>query len=145
VSRRARVSTVDPRDPHLRLPRALRMARVAEVAFIIVTSYFALVTAHDGETAQIVRARLVLEAFAALAVLMVLPHRPAGARIAAMALAAFVLIGCVPGIVLGLASIGGAGAGVWLSFTLSFAACASQAFVLAACLSVRRETLAAPS
>ena len=139
------MSAGDSSDPHLRLPRALRMARMAEVAFIIVTSYFALVTVGDGETARMVRARLVLEAFAALAVLIALPHRPAGARIAAMALAVFVLIGCVPGIVLGLASIGGAGAGVWLSFVLSFAACAAQAFVLAACLSVRREAPAAPS
>ena len=139
------MSAADVRDPHLRLPRALRLARMAEVAFIIVTSYFALVTEGDGETARMVRARLVLEAFAALAVLMALPRRPAGARTGAMALAVFVLIGCVPGLVVALASIGGADAAVWLSFTLGFAACASQAFVLGACLSVRREALAAPS
>jgi hypothetical protein len=113
------------------------MARMAEVAFIVVTSYFALLVPPGGETAQMVRARLVFEAFAALAVLIALPRRPAPARIAAMVLAAFVLIGCVPGMVLGARMMGGAPPAAWLSFLLSLAACASQAFVLAACLAAR--------
>ena len=134
---------VDERDPHLRLPRPLRAARMAEVAFIVVTSYFALPVPPGGETAQMVRARLVFEAFAALAVLVALPRRPGPARVGAMVLAAYVLIGCVPGMVLGARMMAGAGPAAWLSYLLSLAACASQGCVLAACLSVRSNEIAA--
>ncbi|HEU4454143.1 MAG TPA: hypothetical protein VFR81_13830 [Longimicrobium sp.] len=136
------MSAADEHDPHLRLPRPLRLARMAEVAFIVVTSYFALLVPAGGEAVQMVRARLVFEAFAALAVLIALPRRPAPARVAAMVLAAFVLIGCVPGLVLGAGMMGGAPPAAWLSFLLSLAACASQAFVLAACLAARSSAVA---
>lgn len=118
---------------------------MAEVAFIVVTSYFALLVPAGGQAAQMVRARLVFEAFAALAVLVALPRVPGPARIAAMVLAVFVLIGCLPALVLGGRALAGSGAeaAVWLSFLLSSAACASQAVVLGACLSVPRGTLGA--
>lgn len=136
---RATPSPVDERDPHLRLPRPLRLARMAEMAFIVVSSYLALLV-PAGETA---RALLVFEAFAALAVLIALPRRPAPVRIAAMVLAGYVLLSYVPGIVITARMIGGAPAAAWLSFLLSLAACASQAFVLGACLSARPEAPAA--
>ncbi len=139
----APASAVDERDPHLRLPRPLRLARMAEVVFIIVNSYFALLVPAGGETVQMMRARLVFEAFAALAVLIALPRRPAPARVAAMVLAGYVLISCVPGMVIGAPMMAGAPAAAWLSFLLSLAACASQAFVLVACLNARPDAPAA--
>jgi len=140
---RAAPSPVDERDPHLRLPRPLRLARMAEVAFIVVNSYFALLVPAGGETVQMMRARLVFEAFAALAVLIALPRRPAPVRVAAMVLAGYVLISCVPGMVIAARVMADAPAAAWLSFLLSLAACASQAFVLGACLSARADAPAA--
>ena len=149
VSRRARMmgprsapapSEVDERDPHLRLPRALRVARAAEAVFIVVTSYVALslpLNAHPG--GGMIRARLVFEAMVALVVLLALPRRTEGARIAAIVLAAYVLVGCIPQLFRMLAALSAfPGPFAALSLVITTAACASQAVVLACSLSVRR-------
>lgn len=136
--RAAPAGVADERDPHLRLPPALRMARMAEMVFIVVTAYFAMVVPGEGTQAEhVVRVRLVFEAFVAVVLLLMLPRRPAPVRIAAMVFAVFVLVGCVPGIVVTAPAMGGASAAQWLSFVLGFAACAAQAVVLVACVSAR--------
>jgi hypothetical protein len=146
VSRpRPSASAPAERDPHLRLPPPLRVARMAEVAFIVLTSYFALALPAGGTgTERMIQARLVFEALAALVVLVMLPRRPAPVRVAAMVLAVYVLVGCVPGLVVAAGALGGGTTSYALGFLLSFAACASQLVVLACCLSVGRERLAAP-
>ena len=132
------VGAAEESDPHLRLPPALRLARMAEMAFLVVTAYFALVVPGEGTQAEhVVRVRLVFEAFVAMALLLIFPRRPAPVRVAAMVFAVFVLVGCVPGLVVTIPALGGASSAQWLSFVLQLAACAAQAVVLVACLTVR--------
>ncbi|HEX2204219.1 MAG TPA: hypothetical protein VHG91_13005 [Longimicrobium sp.] len=141
----ARAAAADARDPHLRLPRELRVARVAEAVFIVVTAYVALslpLTAVPG--GAMIRARLVFEACVALAVLLALPRRPGPVRFLAMALAFYVLVGCLPHLAslpvrFGLAPSFMLGL---LSLVITVAACASQGVVLVACALVRPESLA---
>lgn len=123
-------------DPHLRLPPALRLARMAEVAFIVVNAYFALVI-PAGEGGHVAKVRLVFEALAAMVVLTMLPRRPRPVRVAAMVFAVFVLAGCIPGLVMGAPGLAEAPAAARFSFLLALVACGSQAVVLVACASVR--------
>lgn len=123
------------RDPHLRLPKSLRAARIAEAVFIVVTAYVAMSLPLGGtEAGRMIRARLVLEAGVALAVMMGLSRRPRPSRIAAIVLAAYVLLGCIPHLGRAVAALGdGAGALEALALLLNLAACGSQLVVLFAC------------
>ncbi len=129
----------DEGDPHLRLPKPLRLARAAEAAFVVVTTYVAMsLPLGASEAGQFIRARLALEAMVALAVLLALPRRPRGARVAAIFLAAYVLVGCVPHLARLVPAVAAApDSFAMLSVTITLVACASQAFVLGACLWVR--------
>ena len=129
----------DEHDPHLRLPKALRTARMAEAAFIVVTTYVALsLPLGLSDAGRMVRARLALEALVALVVLLALPRQPRPARVAAIVLSVYVLLGCVPFLLRAFPAILAApSAFPLLSLLLTTAACAAQAVVLAACLSAR--------
>jgi hypothetical protein len=136
----------DARDPHLRLPKALRTARVAEAVFVVVTSYVALsLPLADVPGGAAIRARLVFEACVAVAVLLLLPRRPEAVRWLALALAAFVLIGCVPHLAYALPAVAAAPTALAAhSLLITLAACGSQLVVLVACAPARPDAPAAP-
>lgn len=133
-------SEADARDPHLRLPRALRVARAAEAAFVVVTAYVALsLPLGNVPGGHMVRARLVFEALLALVVLVAMARRPVGGRIAAIVFAAFVLVGCLPYLVRVAAALADfRGAFAALHILITTVACACQLVVLVSCLAVRR-------
>lgn len=110
------------------------------MVFIVVTAYTALSLPLGGsDEGRLIRARLILEAGVALAVLMGLARRPGPSRLAAVGLAAFVLIGCIPHLLASaLPELGdGATALEALSVVIALAGCGSQAVVLAACVTTR--------
>jgi hypothetical protein len=139
TSPRPAAADVDGHDPHLRLPRPLRTARVAEAVFVVVTSYVAMsLPLGMTEAGQMIRARLVLEAMVALAVLLGLPRRPQASRVFAVILAAYVLLGCIPHLTHLVPAVAAQpGPFPLLSLTITLVACASQLVVLVACLMVR--------
>lgn len=135
-------AAADARDPHLRLPRELRVARVAEAVFIVVTAYVALsLPLANVPGGALIRARLVFEVCVALAVLLALPRRPGPVRVVAMVLAFYVLVGCLPHMATLVSTFATAPAFMLslLSLVITVAACASQAVVLVACALVRPE------
>lgn len=120
--------------------RRLVIARVAELAFFLITLFFAGGLASDGAPGErMILARLMFEAALALGIFLALGIRPGPARIAGVVLAAYVLVGCMAGLAHLPERIAAAtDASAVMALVLVLAGCACQAVALLTCLPPRK-------